>query len=470
MSAITVGGDLVHYEVLGRGRAVILLDGWLGSWRSWVPTMQQLSTKYRVYALDLFGFGDSAKNPAKYPIGEQVKLIDEFMKQLGIPKAAVIGHGLGAMVLAEYALHNQDKVARMLLSGAPLFDPGDLDERTPAGQRKLLTADPNALNKLSTAESKPAVTSPPAPTPPAQDTGQDSGLKPTAEDTAPPPAPPVGHADVTIPTRPPLDAPPTAQPAPAGSQPAPSQTDSDAAHSQPTVPRVSADARARLEEAARAAGAAVAGDAPKPNDGVASAVVPASAPAPSAPSTPATTQAAVAGAPTIANQPVPAPAETKLGAASPFEQLAHMTFSNKNPLLEAFASASMDGLLGKCFKPSDAAYDKLKVDIDKCDHAVLKHSVMHFDSGRMLDTLRLLTMPVVVVHGSDDPVIPRPSDDVWHYLTVDKEDTLLPFLLQGVRHFPMLEHEPFQRLALQFLDLPEVHKLEVVPKWVRRTR
>jgi pimeloyl-ACP methyl ester carboxylesterase len=134
MSAITVGGDLVHYEVLGRGRAVILVHGWLGSWRYWVPTMQQLSTKYRVYALDLFGFGDSAKNPAKYQVGEQVKLIDEFMGQMGIPKAALIGHGLGAMVLAEYALNNHDKVARMLLTGAPLDDPGDLAERTPAGQ------------------------------------------------------------------------------------------------------------------------------------------------------------------------------------------------------------------------------------------------------------------------------------------------------------------------------------------------
>ncbi len=147
-----------------------------------------------------------------------------------------------------------------------------------------------------------------------------------------------------------------------------------------------------------------------------------------------------------------------------------MTFSNKNPLLAAFESVSLETLLDRCFKPSNPSYEKLKVDIEKSDRSVLKQSIMHFDSGRMLDMLRLLPIPVVVVHGSDDPVIPQPNEDVLHYLSVDKEDTLVPFLLNGVRHFPMLEHEPFQRLVLQFLDLPEVHKLEVVPRWVRRTR
>jgi len=54
MSAINVGGELVHYEVLGRGRTVILLHGWLGSWRYWIPLMRQLQLRYRVYAVDLF--------------------------------------------------------------------------------------------------------------------------------------------------------------------------------------------------------------------------------------------------------------------------------------------------------------------------------------------------------------------------------------------------------------------------------
>ncbi|GAB4530192.1 MAG: hypothetical protein OHK0046_50630 [Anaerolineae bacterium] len=155
MSAITVGGDLVHYEVLGRGRPVILLHGWLGSWRYWIPTMRLLQLKYRVYALDFFGYGDSGKNPAKYPPEQQIILLDEFMKQLGIPKAAFIGHGLGAHITIEFARRNVERVARMLLVSAPLFPPDNLANRVPPNKQVLLTPPPMAQQAAETIASRP---------------------------------------------------------------------------------------------------------------------------------------------------------------------------------------------------------------------------------------------------------------------------------------------------------------------------
>lgn len=121
MSAITIDGDLVHYEVLGRGRPVILLHGWLGSWRYWIPSMQQLSMKYRTYALDLWGFGDSGKDPRRYTLDAQVLLLREFMEKLGIAKAALVGHDLGAAVVARFALAEPDRVPRLMVIAPPLF-------------------------------------------------------------------------------------------------------------------------------------------------------------------------------------------------------------------------------------------------------------------------------------------------------------------------------------------------------------
>ncbi|NJL93810.1 MAG: alpha/beta fold hydrolase [Anaerolineae bacterium] len=99
MSAITIEDDLVHYEVLGRGKPIVLLHGWLGSWRYWVPTMQQLTVKYRCYALDLWGFGDSGKDPARYTLERQVRLIDQFLDEMEIPKVVLVGHALGQSLL-----------------------------------------------------------------------------------------------------------------------------------------------------------------------------------------------------------------------------------------------------------------------------------------------------------------------------------------------------------------------------------
>jgi pimeloyl-ACP methyl ester carboxylesterase len=121
MSAITIENDLVHYEVLGRGRPVILLHGWLGSWRYWVPSMQQLSMKYRTYALDLWGFGDSGRDPKRYNFDSQVALLHEFMEKLGITKAALVGHSLGASICARYAVQHPDRVPRLMVVAPPLF-------------------------------------------------------------------------------------------------------------------------------------------------------------------------------------------------------------------------------------------------------------------------------------------------------------------------------------------------------------
>ncbi len=120
MSAIILEDEVVHYEVLGRGRPLIFVHGWLGSWRYWIPTMQALSSEYRTYAVDLWGFGDSGKRADRYGLEAQAELLHGFMHQLGILKAAFIGHGLGAAVVAIFAQKYPDWADRMMAVSIPL--------------------------------------------------------------------------------------------------------------------------------------------------------------------------------------------------------------------------------------------------------------------------------------------------------------------------------------------------------------
>ncbi|MCZ7546671.1 MAG: alpha/beta hydrolase [Anaerolineae bacterium] len=125
MSAVTVDNELVHYEVLGRGRPVIFVHGWLGSWRYWIPTMQQLAVKFRTYALDLWGFGDSSKSFAggedRYGLEHQVALLRQFMERMGIERAAMVGHGLGGTVVVKYAAGNPGRVPRAIAISSPVM-------------------------------------------------------------------------------------------------------------------------------------------------------------------------------------------------------------------------------------------------------------------------------------------------------------------------------------------------------------
>lgn len=120
MSAVVIDGGLVHYEAFGRGQPILFLHGWLGSWRYWMPTMESISDKYRTYALDLWGFGDSDKSKPRYEISDYVALINNFTENMGIREAPMIGHALGATVALEFAVRYPDRTNKVMAVSLPM--------------------------------------------------------------------------------------------------------------------------------------------------------------------------------------------------------------------------------------------------------------------------------------------------------------------------------------------------------------
>lgn len=119
MSAIIIQDEIVHYEALGRGRPLLFLHSWVGSWRYWIPSMQATSISFRAYALDLWGFGDTANKADNYTLEKQVELLNSFLDTMGIGKIALIGHGLGAIVAALFTQKYTQCVDRLLTIGFP---------------------------------------------------------------------------------------------------------------------------------------------------------------------------------------------------------------------------------------------------------------------------------------------------------------------------------------------------------------
>jgi pimeloyl-ACP methyl ester carboxylesterase len=119
MSAVILQDEIVHYEVLGRGRPIIFLHGWVGSWRYWIPAMQSASVGFRAYALDLWGFGDTGRNQQYYTMEGQVDLLDLFFQAMGIGKVALVGHGLGAVIALQYAARFHRLVDRLMVVALP---------------------------------------------------------------------------------------------------------------------------------------------------------------------------------------------------------------------------------------------------------------------------------------------------------------------------------------------------------------
>ena len=120
MSSITTDQGIVHYEVYGRGKPVILLHGWLGSWGLWQETMSYLGRYYRTYALDFWGFGESGKQRQTYAIQDFVSLVNQFMEQLGITHAPLVGHSMGGTVGLSVAIRYPERVSKVVVVGSPI--------------------------------------------------------------------------------------------------------------------------------------------------------------------------------------------------------------------------------------------------------------------------------------------------------------------------------------------------------------
>lgn len=120
MSSITTDQGIVHYEVYGRGRPVILLHGWLGSWGLWQETMAYLGRSYRTYALDFWGFGESGKKRDTYAVQDFVSLVDQFMDRLGINNAPLVGHSMGGTVSLSVAMQFPQRVSKVVVVGSPI--------------------------------------------------------------------------------------------------------------------------------------------------------------------------------------------------------------------------------------------------------------------------------------------------------------------------------------------------------------
>jgi len=96
------------------------LHGWLGSWRYWMRTMEELADRYRTYALDLWGFGDSDKSRPRYSVPDYVALVENFVSNMGLHDAPIIGHALGATVAVEYTVQYPNRVDKIMAVSLPL--------------------------------------------------------------------------------------------------------------------------------------------------------------------------------------------------------------------------------------------------------------------------------------------------------------------------------------------------------------
>jgi pimeloyl-ACP methyl ester carboxylesterase len=98
------------------GPTLLMLHGFMGSASCWLPLMAQLQSQVHCVALDLMGFGDSAKPAIRYDIAKEVAFVRQFIEQRQLGTCYLLGHSFGGWVAAAYALAYPAGVEGLILA------------------------------------------------------------------------------------------------------------------------------------------------------------------------------------------------------------------------------------------------------------------------------------------------------------------------------------------------------------------
>lgn len=118
MRTADVFGERIAYVDTGNGSPVVLVHGLADDLGVWHDTISALAKHHRVIALDLLGFGKSAKPLVEYSAATEADVVDGLLARLHVTHATVVGNSLGGWVAALLAARRPARVARLVLVDA----------------------------------------------------------------------------------------------------------------------------------------------------------------------------------------------------------------------------------------------------------------------------------------------------------------------------------------------------------------
>jgi pimeloyl-ACP methyl ester carboxylesterase len=115
---VDLDGLSTHYIVAGSGEPLILLHGFFFDTYMWSQSIAAFAEKYRVYALDFWGFGYSTREPLDYGYPLYTRQLRLFMDAMGIPKACLIGQSMGGGTIINFSVSHRERVEKIVLLDA----------------------------------------------------------------------------------------------------------------------------------------------------------------------------------------------------------------------------------------------------------------------------------------------------------------------------------------------------------------
>jgi pimeloyl-ACP methyl ester carboxylesterase len=123
LTTVEIDGPVHYADFGGSGAPLVLVHGLGGSLTNWLAVGDALTSRYRVYAPDLVGFGRTPTAGREVGIPDQAAMLARFIQHVGGGAAVVVGNSMGGLVAVQLAAERPELVARIVLVGAALPRP-----------------------------------------------------------------------------------------------------------------------------------------------------------------------------------------------------------------------------------------------------------------------------------------------------------------------------------------------------------
>lgn len=116
IKSLHADGLNINYIETGSGDPIIFLHGLNIGWGMWYQNLSSLSKKFKIYAIDLPGAGNSSDiNYQTYDVDKYISILKQFLKLNNISKPIIIGHSFGGFLGAKLALDKKSQVRKLVL-------------------------------------------------------------------------------------------------------------------------------------------------------------------------------------------------------------------------------------------------------------------------------------------------------------------------------------------------------------------
>ncbi len=108
-------GEQVHYTIKGKGKAIVLIHGFLGSHQVWDAYSETILKNHQLICIDLPGHGKSPAIAFVHQMELLAELLEALRKHLKLKKWSLVGHSLGGYVALAYAELFPNAIRKLIL-------------------------------------------------------------------------------------------------------------------------------------------------------------------------------------------------------------------------------------------------------------------------------------------------------------------------------------------------------------------